>query len=222
MTPEPADGRYAAMWSGGKDSALAVARARADGYRIDRFVTFYDPATGRIRFHETPISLVAAQADAAGAELDARPTAWQDMGAEFRRLLDGLAAAGYQGLVFGDIHLADVRAWYEEQVLATRLKHVEPVWGEAPANLLDEYVSGGGRAVVTCCDTERLDAGWLGRIIDETFLRDLARIGIDACGENGEYHTFAFLGPPLARAVAWRPGSRESDGRFQRLLLEPG
>jgi diphthamide synthase (EF-2-diphthine--ammonia ligase) len=144
------------------------------------------------------------------------------MDAEFRRLLGDLSAAGYQGVVFGDIHLADVRAWYEERVLAAGLKHVEPIWGEAPADLLDEYVRAGGRAVVSCCDIERLDAGWLGRVTDANFLEDLTRLGIDACGENGEYHTFAFTGPPLARAVAWRPGNRESDGRFERLLLESG
>jgi uncharacterized protein (TIGR00290 family) len=220
--PELVNGDYAAMWSGGKDSALAVARARANGCRVDRLVTFYDPATGRVRFHETPISLLAAQAKAAGAELDARPTAWLDMGVEFGRLLDDLCAAGYEGVVFGDIHLADVRAWYEERVLAAGLRHVEPIWGEAPVDLLDEYVRAGGRAVVSCCDTERLEAGWLGRVTDETFLGDLAGLGIDACGENGEYHTFAFAGPPLAQTVAWRPGNRESDGRFERLLLEPG
>ena len=219
--PEPADAAYAAMWSGGKDSALAVARARSNGCRIDRLVTFYDPASGRIRFHETPISLVSVQADAVGAELDARPAAWQDMGAEFRRLLDDLVSAGYRGLVFGDIHLADVRAWYEEQVLASGLEHVEPIWGEAPVDLLGEYVRAGGRAVVSCCDSERLDAGWLGRITDETFLVDIARVGIDVCGEKGEYHTFAFAGPPLERPVAWRAGDPASDGRFERLLLEP-
>lgn len=147
---------------------------------------------------------------------------WQEMPALLERQLAELRRRGYAGVVLGDIHLADVRAWYEDRVRAAGLDHVEPLWGDDPAALVGEFVAAGGRAVVTCVDTERLDESWLGRVIDEGFVGDIAGLPVDACGENGEYHSFAFAGPAFARPVAWRPGERRSDGRFVQLDVLPG
>jgi diphthamide synthase (EF-2-diphthine--ammonia ligase) len=148
-------------------------------------------------------------------------TSWEEMPAALDQRLAELAGAGYAGVVLGDVHLADVRAWYEERVVAAGLEHVEPLWGEDPLALVQEFVAGGGRAVVTCVDTERLDPAWLGRVIDEAFVEEIAATGADPCGENGEYHSFAFAGPAFHEPVRWRPGERRSDGRFVQLDLIP-
>jgi diphthamide synthase (EF-2-diphthine--ammonia ligase) len=113
-----------------------------------------------------------------------------------------------------------VRAWYEDRVRAAGLEHVEPLWGDEPAALLAEFVAGGGRAVVTCVDTSRLDPSWLGRVIDAEFVADIAGAGVDACGENGEYHSFAFAGPVFQREVRWLAGEERSNGRFLQLDLQ--
>ena len=68
---------YAVMWSGGKDSALALWRARQRGLEIRWLLTVYDAATRRVRFHATPIAAIAAQARAAALELVAVPTTWE-------------------------------------------------------------------------------------------------------------------------------------------------
>ncbi|HEY3218086.1 MAG TPA: hypothetical protein VGK15_03250 [Candidatus Limnocylindria bacterium] len=205
------------MWSGGKDSALALARARRGGLDVRWLVTVHDVDTGRVRFHATPMPTIALQARAAGLDLISVPTTWKGFDAALAATLQELRRAGCTGLVFGDIHLADVRAWYEERTAAAGLEHVEPLWGEDPAALLAEFVASGGRAVVTCVERARLDVSWLGRIIDEAFVRDVADAGIDPCGENGEYHSFAFAGPFFARSVAWRFGERRDDGRFAQV-----
>jgi uncharacterized protein (TIGR00290 family) len=202
------------MWSGGKDSALALNRARAAGLNVARLINFYDSATGRVRFHATPVTMLHAQAAAIGIELNAIGTPWPEMEARLETELRALRAEGFAGVVLGDIHLADVRAWYEERVRAAGLEHVEPLWGEAPLALVGEYVRSGGRAVVTCVDTARLDPAWLGRIVDERFVTDIATAGVDPCGENGEFHTFAFAGPAFARPVEWRLGDRRAEGVF--------
>ena len=211
--------RCAVMWSGGKDSALAAQRARRDGLAIACLVNFYDEETGRVRFHATRAELIAAQAEAIGVPLVQRGTTWPGFEPIFRETLDALRREGIEGVVFGDIHLADVRAWYEARVRAAGLAHVEPLWAEEPRDLLAEFVAGGGRAVVTCCESDKLDESWLGRIIDERFVRDIASIPIDPCGENGEYHSFAFASPLFARAVPHALGERRSDGRFAQLDL---
>ncbi len=212
---------YAVMWSGGKDSALAAQRARARGLEIVCFVNFYDEASGRVRFHATRAELVATQAAAAGVPLRQHASSWEGFEPVFRASLAELRRDGFAGIVFGDIHLADVRAWYEERTRAAGLEHVEPLWGEPPRALLEEFVGGGGRAVITCCETGKLDETWLGRIVDERFAKDVQALPIDPCGENGEYHSFAFAGPLFAWPVPWAPGARRSDGRFVQLDLLP-
>ncbi|HEY8760520.1 MAG TPA: ATP-binding protein, partial [Candidatus Dormibacteraeota bacterium] len=162
--------RCAVMWSGGKDSALALARARRIGIQVDRLLSFHDSATGRVRFHATRVEMLEAQAAAIGIQLRAIPTTWAEMEASLRRELRSLTDEGFTGVVLGDIHLADVRAWYEERVTAAGLEHIEPIWGEPPQQLLDEFVVSGGRAVVTCVDLTKLDETWLGRVIDESFV----------------------------------------------------
>lgn len=208
---------YAVMWSGGKDSALALWRARQRGLRVDWLVNVYDRATERVRFHATPVEAIACQAGAAGAALVSVATDWETFDASLRASFQRLVAHGCRGVVFGDIHLADVRAWYEERTRAAGLDHIEPLWGEAPAALLAEFVAIGGRAVLTCVETAKLDASWLGRVIDDQFVTDIAATGIDACGENGEYHSFAYSGPFFGRALSLRPGERRDDGRFAQL-----
>ena len=208
---------YGVMWSGGKDSAMALWRARRAGLDVRWLVTVHDSATGRVRFHATPMPAIARQAEAAACELVSVPTTWEGFDAALGETLRHLRDAGCTGLVFGDIHLADVRAWYEDRTRAAGLEHVEPLWGQDPAALLAEFVAIGGRAVLTCVERDRLDVSWLGRVIDEDFVRDIAFTGIDPCGENGEYHSFAFAGPFFSRPVDWRFGERRDDGRFAQV-----
>jgi uncharacterized protein (TIGR00290 family) len=213
---------YAVMWSGGKDSALALTRARAHGLEIGALLNFIDSASHRVRFHATRAELIASQAGVVGVPLRQFATSWGEFDGAFRDALARLKADGFAGVIFGDIHLADVRAWYEDRVRAAGLDHVEPIWGEAPADLLREFVTGGGRAVITCCETAKLDESWLGRTIDERFVAEIARAGIDPCGENGEYHSFAFTGPAFRVPVQWRAGERRYEGGFAQLdLLSP-
>jgi uncharacterized protein (TIGR00290 family) len=208
------------MWSGGKDSALALMRARSAGLDVPLLLNFYDPATDRVRFHATRSELIRAQAGAIGIGLRQLGTPWERYEATFRDMLAELRRDGFAGVVFGDIHLADVRAWYEERVRQSGLAHVEPIWGEAPAALVGEFVASGSRAVITCCEVPKLDGSWLGRIIDERFVAEIGGTGIDPAGENGEYHSFTFAGPLFRAPVRWRAGPRRAEGDFVQLDLE--
>jgi uncharacterized protein (TIGR00290 family) len=213
---------YALMWSGGKDSALALHRARRSGLDVARLISLYDSATRRVRFHATRVEMLEAQAAAIGVELHAIPTRWPELEASVARELASLRDEGFTGVVFGDIHLADVRDWYEKRVVAAGLEHVEPIWAESPPALLAEFVSSGGRAVLTCVELARLDESWLGRVTDAQFAAEIQKTGVDACGENGEYHSFAFAGPVFKRPVRWKAGERRLDGGFAQLDLTGG
>jgi uncharacterized protein (TIGR00290 family) len=161
--------------------------------------------------------MLEAQAVAVGIRLRAIPTTWAEMEANLRHELASLREEGFAGVVFGDIHLADVRAWYEDRVTAAGLEHIEPIWGDPPALLLHEFIASGGRAVITCVELAKLDESWLGRITDERFASEIATTGADPCGENGEYHSFAFAGPVFKQPLAWSAGERRLDSGFAQL-----
>jgi uncharacterized protein (TIGR00290 family) len=215
-------GRHALMWSGGKDSALALDRARSAGLEVARLISFYDSDTRRVRFHATRVEMLEAQTAAIGIGLRAIPTSRPELDAKLQDELSTLREEGFTGVIFGNIHLVDVRAWYEERVIAAGLVHVEPLWGEAPEHLLDEFISSGGRAVITCIEIAKLDEVWLGRVIDESFAVGIKETGVDVCGENGEYHSFAFAGPVFVKPLAWTSGERRVDSGFVQLDITGG
>src|SRR3954468_17446829 len=107
---------YALMSSGGKDSTLALDRAQRQGLEVSFLANIYEGSTGRVRFHGVRHELIQRQADALGLELGTAHTSPQNFEPVFLEVLEPLRGRGCGGIVFGNIHLADVRAWYEERV----------------------------------------------------------------------------------------------------------
>ena len=155
----------------------------------------YDPATDRIRFHGTRLSLVEAHARALGLELLALPAEEDRFESVFLEALSRLRVMGAGGVVFGNIHLEDVRAWYETRTKGAGLEHVEPLWGERPGELVREVLALGYRPTVVSVDLERCEPTWAGRELTLSLVAEMEAKGVDPCGERGEYHTFVFDGP---------------------------
>ena len=214
-------GIWALSWSGGKDSVLALHRAVRAGLDVRYLFTLYDPASARVRFHGIPPAVLHEQAAALGRELLALPAPWERFEEVFRAGLEILAARGVSGVVFGNIHLADVRAWYEERVVACGLRHHEPLWGVPPAALLAEAIGQGYLARLVCVDVARLPGSWLGRALDAGCSAELLALpDVDPCGELGEYHTLVTDGPLFARPVRVRDGATREEGTFLVLEVE--
>jgi len=209
------------MSSGGKDSTLALDRARREGLDVQILANLYDRATGRVRFHGVRAALIAEQATALGLTCLQAATGADDFDQAFEALLDQLKGQGCDGVVFGNIHLADVREWYEMRVRAAGLEHVEPLWGDPPIELVYEVIERGYRALIVGVDAHRAAAPFLGRELDADIVTELGIAeGLDPAGERGEYHTFVYDGPAFAGPVAVRPGQvREADGHRQLDLI---
>ena len=211
--------RCALSFSGGKDSVLALDRARRQGFQIDFLVTMYDADSQRVRFHGVPIALIQAQAESLGIPLLAYPNTSATFEAIFLQALRDLRQQEITTLFFGNIHLADVRAWYEERSAAAGLIHREPLWGEPPGKLAREFVARGYAAILTCIEEARAQPAWLGAALSEELIQAFEQAGIDPCGERGEYHTFVHAGPQFATSLPIQPGRRISRSGFQMVDL---
>jgi diphthine-ammonia ligase len=215
-----AAGRFAVMFSGGKDSMLALDRAVRAGAVAPALLTLYDAASERVRFHGVPLAVMRAQAEALGLPSRHYPTTPATFEAMFLTALAALRDDGSSGVIFGDIHLADVRAWYEERVRAAGLAHVEPLWGEAPGALVRAAVARGHRALITCVEEVTADPAWLGRVIDERLIAEFEQRGIDPCGERGEYHTLVTDGPLFRYPLAVTLGDVHTEGGFRQVDVQ--
>lgn len=213
-------------WSGGKDSLLMLRRLLGDArYEVAGLLTTVNEGYQRIVMHGVRETLLDIQAAALGLPLLKvyLPQA-ADNAAYEARMAAALQDARTQGVMhvaFGDIFLADVRAYRENQLARLEMKGVFPLWGDASDALAREFIASGHRAVLTCVDGEQLDGGFAGRDFDQALL-DALPAGADPCGENGEFHTFVYAGPLFNAPIRFSPGERVlRDNRFHYIDLVP-
>jgi uncharacterized protein (TIGR00290 family) len=189
-----------ASWSGGKDSALALYRAKQQGLRVTTLLTMLDETEQRSRSHAVPLHVMQSQADALGLTLITPSASWADYERVFIDTLKTLKEQGFTTGVFGDIDLQPHRDWEEKVCAVAGLRAFLPLWHEEREKLAHEVLDLGFRARVVCVNGRYLDEIFCGREYDKLFLKDLPE-SVDACGENGEFHTFVYDGPIFQQAV---------------------
>ena len=215
--PEP----VVLSWSSGKDSALTLG-ALADNPVVEPVALLTSVTTGydRVSIHGVRRALLADQARAIGLPLHEIELAPQSSNETYdtavAKALTELRSAypGVRRIAYGDLFLEDVRRYREERLAALGWEGVFPLWGLSTTVLARQFVERGYAARLVCVDTTTLSASFAGRAFDASLLAELPA-GIDPCGENGEFHTFASYGPGFSRPVRYEVGEVViRDGRF--------
>lgn len=194
---------FFASWSGGKDSYLALQRAVNAGGRPVALLTMMREDGRFTHSHALPPAFAERQAAALGLPLVCRSASWDGYEAAF---LDGLAEVRELGAevgVFGDIDLQPHRDWVERVCAVAGLRACLPLWLEPRRALLDELFAAGVAATIVTVNTDRLDESFLGRRLDAALVPELEAAGVDACGEEGEFHTVVTEAPLYAAPVAF-------------------
>lgn len=154
--------------------------------------------------HAVRHALLDAQADSLGLPVHVVELPWPCPNEVYEeRMSDAVRAAvgfGVEHVVFGDLFLADIRAYREQQLAGTGLSPLFPLWDRPTDMLAREMLDAGIRAVVTCVDPAQALAEIAGRWYDAALLSELPP-GVDPCGENGEFHTFVVDGPGFGRPL---------------------
>ncbi|WP_035001343.1 Dph6-related ATP pyrophosphatase [Bhargavaea cecembensis] len=186
---------FFASWSGGKDSALALHRAIQNGGRPERLLTMFDSGGDRSKSHAVSEAIIREQANAIGIPLVIRRSGWTDYREQFLSGLDEMKVGGIQTGVFGDIDLEDHRKWVADTCAERGIEAVHPLWGMGRTEVVRSFLDAGFRATVVVGHDERFPAEWVGRTFDHQLIRDMESLGIDPCGEAGEFHTLVTDGP---------------------------
>jgi uncharacterized protein (TIGR00290 family) len=196
-------------WSSGKDSAFALHVLREQGVEVTGLLATISEPFDRVAMHAVRLDLVRAQAEAVGLPLlEVRIPSPCPNEAYEAAMAEALATARAQAttaVAFGDLFLEDVRRYREERLAGTGLRALFPLWGRPTRELAEEMLAAGQKAVLTCVDPRVLPRELAGRAFDASLLRDLPP-GVDPCGENGEFHSFAWDGPAFRHPVPVRVG----------------
>jgi len=215
-------------WSSGKDSAWALYEARQSGnYDIVGALTTVTDGFDRVSMHGVREELLAAQLDAAALpSIKVRipyPCSDEIYEREMAAALDRAKDDGVTHVIFGDLFLADLRAYREEKLKTIGMTAVFPLWLRPTDALARDMIAGGIEAHLAVVDLAKLDASFAGRRFDDALLADLPG-GVDPCGENGEFHTFVAAGPMFKRRIVVKRGEtveREGFAFADLLPLSP-
>lgn len=213
-------------WSSGKDSAwsLHILRQRPE-VEVVGLLTTLNEAHDRVAMHAVRRTLLEGQARAAGLPLTLVRIPSPCSNAEYEAAMGAAVAraraGGVRGVAFGDLFLEDIRRYREGQMAGTGLELVFPLWQRPTDVLAREMLAGGLQARLTCVDPRVLPGSFAGRAFDAALLADLPP-GVDPCGENGEFHTFAWDGPMFRAPVAVCPGQVVERDGFVFADLLPG
>jgi uncharacterized protein (TIGR00290 family) len=149
----------------------------------------------RSRSHGLSVDVLHAQADAIGVPLITAAATWDGYERAFVDLLARARAAGSEAAVFGDIDIARHREWEESVCRHAGLTAELPLWQTDRLSLLDEWWASGFEARIVVAREGLVDRRYLGCVLDRAVSAELTAAGVDACGENGEFHTLVTAGP---------------------------
>ncbi len=186
------------LWSGGKDSALALYRLlQDDRYEVVSLLTTVDPDSERSSMHDIPLRLLQRQADRIGLPLQLfdMPTrnGMADYDAVMQRAIQHFQTQEVTHFAFGDLCLYDVKSYRQQKLAPYGIEVVEPLWELSSAQVMGAFLASGLQTVIVTTKADLLDASYIGRTIDASLIASLPA-GCDPCGEQGEYHTFCYAG----------------------------
>ena len=202
----------AILWSGGKDSAMALYEAGQNGYSVRCLVTFAPPEPD---FLAHPLDFIKMQAQALALPhyvLPIRAPYEKSYETSLYRLRDEL---GINCVVTGDIAEVDGNPnWIRERSRPVGMSVHTPLWGRDRSGLLRQLLDRGFKARFSCVKTGWFNKSWIGRELNNSAIAELRVIheqtGLDLCGEKGEYHTLVIDGPQFTRGIDIRSYSKRA------------
>lgn len=188
-------------WSGGKDSCFALMQAIQQGYTPKVLLNVLNEEGKISRSHGIPAHILQQQADVAGLPLRLISSSWQDYEMHFTNALKEMKQQfGISHAIFGDIDLQPHRDWEEKVCAHAGLTAVLPLWQLDRKGLVMQMLEAGIETMIVSCN-EAMGERFIGQAITPPLVDELESMGIDACGENGEFHTLVLNCPLFEKKI---------------------
>jgi diphthine-ammonia ligase len=141
------------------------------------------------RSHGLPESILEMQAVRIGIPVIYASSSWEDYESNFILLLEQ-ARREYEveEIVFGDIDLQAHRDWEEMVCAKVALTASLPLWKHHRKTLVHQMLKEGMETTIVSCNGQ-MGRSFIGQQLSIELVEQLQSLGIDPCGENGEFHT---------------------------------
>jgi len=197
-------------WSGGKDSTLALHKILEEGkFEVKYLLTTANLDHKRVAMHGVRLELMRQQAESLGIPLIvieySSSATMEEYENAMSKGIQPILDEGIRKAVFGDIFLEDLKEYRIKKLREIGVEAVFPLWKRDTRELINEFIELGYKTILVCTDNSKLDNSFIGKTIDHELISRLPET-VDPCGENGEFHTFAYAGPIFKKEVKFEIG----------------
>jgi len=210
---------FLCSWSGGKDSCYAFHIASNEGLTPSVLLNVLNEYGDRSRSHGIPKEILKAQAELLQLPIHFFESTWEDYERLYIENLQKLVKKyRLDGAVFGDIDIESHRAWEEKVSKAAGLNAILPIWQQPRKQLVLDMIEYGIESIIVSCN-QTLGPDFLGRKIDKKLVEELEKLNVDACGENGEYHTLVINAPLFKKPLQVKMVTAETSSNYNFATL---
>jgi diphthine-ammonia ligase len=193
--------KAAILFSGGKDSTMAVLKAKEEGWHVAYLVSIHSQNPHSYMFHVPNIHLTQLLSKAMGIPLIKAETLGkkeEELG-DLKEVMLVIKNRGVESLFTGAIASEYQKSRIDKICEELGLQSKAPLWHLDPLKYMKEIIELGFEVIITSVSAEGLDESWLGRKIDQNLLKDLLRLqkkfGLHLAFEGGEAETLVLDGP---------------------------
>jgi len=193
--------KAAVLFSGGKDSTMAVYKAMKDGWTVEYLLSMHSENPHSYMFHVPNIHLSQLLSQAMGIPLiqAETPGMKEEELEDLRKALSELKDKGVEAIFTGAIHSQYQKSRIDQLCQELGLESIAPLWHRDPQEYMEEIIELGFEVVITSVSAEGLDESWLGRVITRELLEELRglheKYGLHLAFEGGEAETLVIDGP---------------------------
>jgi uncharacterized protein (TIGR00290 family) len=212
-------------WSTGKDCAFALAQLLPNkNHNICGLLTTVTSQYQRVSMHSTREKLLKLQAQKLNLPLYQvkipAKCSNKIYEQQMAKMIKKLQLQQITHIAFGDIFLADIKKYREQQLKKTNIKPLFPLWQKPTHFLAKSIINQGFKAIITCIDTKKLPSSFIGREYNLDFIHGLPK-GADPCGENGEFHSFVYDAPIFSAPINFNLGKIVKYNKFLFIDVAP-
>jgi len=216
--------KLAVLFSGGKDSCLALHKVLGEGHDVRFLLNVFSKNQDSFMFHKQDIGLLGAQVDRLGIEMisvESEGVENEELG-DLRKLIEK-AKREVEGIVVGGI----ASSYQGKRVKAIcdefGLEFVAPLWDYEPERLWEELFGEGFEVVMIKIACDGIGEEWLGRVIDREALDELRvlseRFKFRLDFEGGEAESCVLNMPEYSSRIEI-DFEVESEGGFRHLMKD--
>ena len=187
--------KFVLSYSGGKDCILAMYRKIKEGWTPVALLTTIKKSSPESWTHGLTFDLleeVSKSLDLPIIYVECEASEYEERFEDKLRIAKDMGA---ETVVYGDIDIELHKKWGVDRAENSGLNYEFPLWQEDREKLVHECIDSGFKALIKKVNLNYMSSDFLGKTLTKDLIEEIKATGSDACGENGEYHTFVYDGP---------------------------